>query len=298
MAETNWTLIGNAGINPSSNFLGTTDDRPLVLKTLGREALRINSLGSVGIGTNNPGATLHVSTGNGFAVPQVRIAQTTPYDFARLQFVSYGADVDRPAVPLPYPLWDIAAGRGVLNFFRQDTGNVMTLVGGLGPRVGIGTETPQTTLEVNGMATVGILQITGGADVAEPFCVDDVDLDPGTVVVIDDDQPGKLKVSDTAYDCKVAGIVSGAGGYQPGLTLQQGQISDGTVCVAMAGRVYCKAEAVSAPIRPGDLLTTSDLSGHAMKAADRWRSHGAIIGKAMSALQEGTGLILVLANLH
>jgi hypothetical protein len=68
--------------------------------------------------------------------------------------------------------------------------------------------------------------------------------------------------------------------------------------VAIAGRVYCKAEALSSPITAGDLLTTSVMGGHAMKAADKERSHGAIIGKAMSELKEGTGMVLVLVNLQ
>jgi hypothetical protein len=35
-----------------------------------------------------------------------------------------------------------------------------------------------------------------------------------------------------------------------------------------------------------------------MKAVDRDRSHGAIVGKAMTALPTGKGLVLVLVNLQ
>jgi len=35
-----------------------------------------------------------------------------------------------------------------------------------------------------------------------------------------------------------------------------------------------------------------------MKAADNARSHGAIIGKAMTPLKEGKGLVLVLVSLQ
>ena len=73
---------------------------------------------------------------------------------------------------------------------------------------------------------------------------------------------------------------------------------EGNTLVAIAGRVYCQAEAGSAAIQPGDLLTTSNIPGHAMKATDDSRSHGAIIGKAMSSLKEGRGLVLVLVNLQ
>lgn len=42
------------------------------------------------------------------------------------------------------------------------------------------------------------------------------------------------------------------------------------------------------------ILTTSDTAGHLMKAIDYDKARGAIVGKAMSALREGQGLVLVL----
>jgi hypothetical protein len=68
--------------------------------------------------------------------------------------------------------------------------------------------------------------------------------------------------------------------------------------VALSGRVYCRADTSSGPIEPGDLLTTSARPGHAMKAADHDRAQGAILGKAMSRLEHGTGLVLVLVSLQ
>jgi hypothetical protein len=117
-------------------------------------------------------------------------------------------------------------------------------------------------------------------------------------MVIDASTPGKLRVSDREYDSRVAGIVSGAGGVKPGITLQQDGVLQGKTLVALAGRVYCRADAGPGSIEPGDLLTTSGVSGHAMKATDRDRSRGAIIGKAMTGLKEGRGLVLVLVNLQ
>ena len=146
---------------------------------------------------------------------------------------------------------------------------------------------------------IGKVGITGGADLAERFDVTAAaPVEPGTLLVIDEANPGKLRVSDRAYDTRVAGIVSGAGGVNPGLTLHQEGLLEGDHTVAIAGRVYVKAEATSAAIRPGDLLTTSGLAGHAMNATDRDRADGAIIGKAMTGLESGTGLVLVLVNLQ
>ncbi len=150
----------------------------------------------------------------------------------------------------------------------------------------------------NGRVWTSAVQIYGGGDLAEKFETSDDRPEPGTLMVIDENNPGKLKVSSTAYDHKVAGIVSGAGGVNPGMVLHQEGVLDGDVEVAVVGRVYVKADASNGPIKPGDLLTTSDTPGHAMKASDASRSHGAIIGKAMTALDEGAGLVLVLVNLQ
>ena len=95
-------------------------------------------------------------------------------------------------------------------------------------------------------------------------------------------------------------IISGAGGVNVGLTLsQEGTVADGDHPVAMAGRVWtwCDADA-NGPITAGDLLTTSGTPGHAMKVSDRDRAGGATIGKAMSSLESGKGLVLVLVNLQ
>jgi hypothetical protein len=151
----------------------------------------------------------------------------------------------------------------------------------------------------DGKTATRSLHIIGGADLAEPFDTEaDESVRPGSLMVIDPLNPGKLTLSELPYDSRVAGIVSGAGGVNPGITLQQDGLLEGKSLVAIAGRVYCLADADTGPIQAGDLLTTSSTPGHAMKAADRERSHGAIIGKAMSSLDQGTGLVLVLVNLQ
>ncbi|MFN1219550.1 cell wall anchor protein [Chryseobacterium kwangjuense] len=49
-----WNLTGNSGINPSNNFLGTTDNQPLVLKANNTDGIRILPTGKVTIGANDP----------------------------------------------------------------------------------------------------------------------------------------------------------------------------------------------------------------------------------------------------
>ena len=150
----------------------------------------------------------------------------------------------------------------------------------------------------NGNTCTPVLLITGGADVAEPFQISTQDIPKGSVVIIDEDNPGRLKLSDAPYDKRVAGIVSGANGINSGMILSQQGVIEGGQNVALSGRVYVQAAATHAPIKPGDLLTTSSLPGHAMKVTDHTRASGAILGKAMSALKEGQGMVLVLVTLQ
>ena len=49
-----WSRIGNAGTVAGTNFLGTTDNQDLVVKTNNLERFRITSGGSIGLGTSNP----------------------------------------------------------------------------------------------------------------------------------------------------------------------------------------------------------------------------------------------------
>jgi len=165
--------------------------------------------------------------------------------------------------------------------------------------VGIGTGNPTTKLHVEGTTTTKVLAITGGGDLAEPFEISENQPIPkGALVIIDEENPGRLKLSQQAYDKRVAGVVSGAGGINPGLTLTQEGVLQGGQNVALSGRVYALATAANGPIKPGDLLTTSEVPGHAMKATDRELWPGAVIGKAMSVLENGEGLVLVLVNLQ
>jgi hypothetical protein len=117
-------------------------------------------------------------------------------------------------------------------------------------------------------------------------------------VVIDEDHPGQLKLSDRAYDKHVAGILSGANGVRAGIRLSQQGFNDGGQNVALSGRVYVLADASSGEIKPGDLLTTSDTPGHAMRVTNHAQAQGAILGKAMSSLEQGKGMVLVLVTLQ
>jgi hypothetical protein len=138
-----------------------------------------------------------------------------------------------------------------------------------------------------------------GGDCAEEFdvapgCADDVR--PGTVVVLSDD--GALRQSMVAYDKRAAGVVAGGGDYRPGIVLDSKGGGGDRRAVALLGKVACRVDAGHGPVEVGDLLTTSETPGHAMKATDASRAFGAVIGKALGALAEGRALVPILVALQ
>ncbi len=143
-----------------------------------------------------------------------------------------------------------------------------------------------------GQAEVKTLKITG-ADIIEKANSKEP-IQPGEVITIDPSNPNQVERSTKSYDRTVLGVVSGAGGVQHGMELSQEGLLDGNVSFAIAGRVYVK---VVGKVKPGDLLTSSIVPGHAMVAKNRRKARGAIIGKALTTVNE-EGMVLILVNLQ
>jgi hypothetical protein len=136
-----------------------------------------------------------------------------------------------------------------------------------------------------------------GSDCAEDFdIVPSTQIDPGTVMVLTDS--GDLQACQESYDRKVAGVISGAGEYRPGLILGRCHSTQERMPLALVGKVFCKADARYAPIEVGDLLTTSPTPGHAMRVLDPTKAFGAVIGKALRPLDAGQDLIPILVALQ
>lgn len=139
--------------------------------------------------------------------------------------------------------------------------------------------------------------VLANADCAEDFDVAEAEeVEPGTVMVLD--QEGRLQKSKEAYDKKVAGVISGAGGYKPSIILGRQCSQHNRMPVSLVGKAYCKADAQYAPIEVGALLTTSSTAGHAMKVDDPQKAFGAVLGKALRPLRRGRGLIPILIALQ
>jgi len=109
---------------------------------------------------------------------------------------------------------------------------------------------------------------------------------------------GAVRPSDRCYDKRVAGVVSGAGAFRPAIVLDKQSARGGRKPIALLGKVFCKVDATYGAIEAGDLLTTSDTPGHAMKADDPLRAFGAVIGKALRSLNAGRGMIPILVTLR
>jgi len=230
--------------------------------------------GNVGIGTAQPQSPLHV------AAP----AATSPITAMELDVATFST-INNAIASSFLTVRDVGSGKTA--FKIRGDGNV-----------GIGVDDPKYPLDVAGMARFCVLQLLGGCDIAEPFEISDRDIPKGSLVVIDDENAGKLKLASQAYDTKVAGIVSGANGVNPGIRLSQEGVMDSGENIALSGRVYALADATYGLIKPGDLLTSSGTPGHVMKVTDHRRAQGAIVGKAMSGLKQGKGMVLVLVTLQ
>jgi hypothetical protein len=257
-------LNGQNGANPGGSILVYREDGKLGINMLGQN---VNGAGSISVRNALGDLTVDiVGAENNNPGGQVAIYQ----------------EKDKPGIVLD---GRYGSTGGLIQIYRSDGTVAITL----DAQNGAGES----------QVTTQVLKITGGADLSEQFDVTGDRVEPGMIVCIDPENPGKLVRSSGAYDSRVAGVISGAGGIKTGMLMgQTGSVANGQQPVALSGRVYCLVDAAYGAIQPGDFITTSDTPGYGMKATDPLNGHGTIIGKAMTAQVEGKGLALVLINLQ
>ncbi len=133
-----WLLGGNSGTNPNTQFLGTTDNQPLVFRTNNAERMRLREDGRVAIGRNT-------AIGAG----RLTLSEDTN---------SYtGMYIDSGATGLPFYGYTLNGSNAVWTYLDGNDGNKWKLnyfgdklaVTSAG-NVGIGTNDPTMTLDVNG----------------------------------------------------------------------------------------------------------------------------------------------------
>jgi hypothetical protein len=139
---------------------------------------------------------------------------------------------------------------------------------------------------------------SSGADVAEAFDVTGniKEYEPGDVLVIATGADRTVEKSSTAYSSLVVGVHA----TKPGVLLTEEGIDadlSAKVPMGVVGVIPTKVCGENGPIQRGDLLVTSSLSGHAMKADPDKVKPGQVIGKALEAFNgEGTAKIKVLVS--
>ena len=263
--------------------------------------LSISPSGNIGIGTAVPSAKLEINNGDLL----FKAASDDPGDIV----FQNASGVQKARIwsnPAPEAGLYLCGGDIALHLNISSSGNV-GMVGNLW--VGGSTSHFAGSLGVAGdlwvegagahfknIAVTGDINLLNG-DCAEDFDICETDLaEPGTVMVLGED--GKLQQSQQAYDKRVAGVISGAGNYKPGIVLDKQETGNTRKPVALLGKVFCKVDASFGAIEIGDLLTTSKTPGHAMKVIDHQKALGTILGKALKPLREGQGLIPILIALQ
>ncbi|MEJ7683426.1 MAG: hypothetical protein WKG06_37325 [Segetibacter sp.] len=384
-----WELTGNSGTSPDIDFLGTTDNKSLVIKTDGKEALRIDPSGNVGLGMSATSSKLEIAAQDALQIigfqPFLTLADSNS-GFARARIQNANGDINfftEASFATGIPPMKVVNSSGTLQITAQDALQIIgfqpfltladsnsgfarariqnangdinffteaSFATGIPPMKVVNSSgtvqiTAQDALQIIGFQPFltladsnsgfarariqnangdinffteasfatgippmkivngsGNVEVTGdiilhGADCAEDFDVlAGETVEPGTVMVIDQD--GALKQSEKAYDKRVAGVISGAGDFRPGIILDKQPAESNRKPIALVGKVYCKVDAQDSPIEIGDLLTTSSTLGYAMRANDPFKAFGAVIGKALQPLEAGQGLIPILIALQ
>ena len=296
-------------LNPVSGELRLRNDQDT-----GQLQFHVGSLISdwaVGIGATNPDRALVIgSTGSWNGASGVSIRGSNP----GLEFA------DTEATPQKWLMANgvNAANDGILGLaYDEKVGaHRLVILPGSG-NIGLGTNFPGARLEVNGSvkisagsgggvvfpdATTQTTAWTGvlcGGDYAESVDVSGARTryEPGDIIVIDLADPENFTKSTSPYSKTVAGIYS----TKPGAVGRRFTDPDkvkAEIPMAMIGIVPTKVSAENGPIERGDLLVTSATAGYAMKGTDSARMLGAVVGKALGSLNNGTGVINVLVTLQ
>jgi hypothetical protein len=148
-----WRVKGNTGTNAAMNYVGTTDNQPLAIRTNGAEKARLSANGELGIGTASPLFRLHVVAPGNFVGEDangVSLAGTVPI-MAQSDGTAVGIlnSQGRPAFALNIDgNQGTINARGVPTLYDRFDGNWHPGISLRNGNVGIGTTTPDARLTV------------------------------------------------------------------------------------------------------------------------------------------------------
>lgn len=214
-----WSLTGNAGTNPTTNFVGTTDNQRLVFRSDSVERMTILANGKVGIGTSAPQLLFHVFSST--AAQQVGISGTDP-----VVYFGAGSTIGASNGALGFATASNAFVSGSLagDFVLQNNDTAHSLIFSTNQSAGNGVE----RMRINKIGYIGIGQAspTARLDVVctalsgqtNPSNIrfENLQKGHGTVLVIDAD----------GYIYKDSAGQQGQSVNPPLMTDMQGQISD------------------------------------------------------------------------
>lgn len=157
-AQTGWLTTGNNNIT-TSNFLGTTNSQPLIIKTNNIERIRFMANGNIGIGTKSPESKLHVFKGSAGTVtgyPDAPlIVESSNHSYINL----LAPDANETGFLFGKPESNISGGIIYNNFLTpkglqfRTNGNITNMVLTANGQLGIGTNAPDPyTLKVSHIA--------------------------------------------------------------------------------------------------------------------------------------------------
>jgi hypothetical protein len=179
-----WSLTGNAGTNPATNFLGTTDAQPLIIRNSGVESMRINtSYISMGGRTTpvNANSFFDLQTDNGAGLGGMYVDVADPDGDAFYGYSNLGVSRALTYMDATTGSWNVqTAGSDRLSITS-------------GGNVGIGTVAPVNKLDVEGGVAIGATYSGTSAAPANGLLVE------GNTGIGTSTPLGKLHVEDADY---------------------------------------------------------------------------------------------------